>query len=128
MNGFAAGDKINIGTPANLETVTVTAVGGPGAAGASIDFTPALAQAHVRFEDVMQPGTGTGLDLAAPLKFNHAANLPFSDRGSGIELRAANGLCPLEQRTRASARHRHHALDSLWPKTTRSTRWCGTRR
>ena len=27
---------------------------------------------------------GTGLDVAAPLKFNHAANLPFSDRGTGI--------------------------------------------
>ncbi len=84
VNDFSAGDKINIGTPANLQTVTVTAAGGPGAAGASIDFTPALEKAHVRFEDVMQPGTGTGLDLAAPLKFNHAANLPFSDRGSGI--------------------------------------------
>ena len=85
VNDFSAGDKINIGKPANLQTVTVTAAGGPGAASASIDFTPALEQAHVRFEDVMQPGTGTGLDLAAPLKFNHAANLPFSDRGSGID-------------------------------------------
>jgi hypothetical protein len=27
---------------------------------------------------------GTGLDLAAPLRFGHAANLPFSVRGTGI--------------------------------------------
>ena len=52
VNDFSAGDKINIGTPANLQTVTVTAAGGPGAAGASIDFTPALEKAHVR-EDVI---------------------------------------------------------------------------
>src|SRR5208337_1433340 len=32
---------------------------------------------------------GTGLDLAAPLKFNHAANLPFNDRGTGISFTPA---------------------------------------
>jgi hypothetical protein len=32
---------------------------------------------------------GTGLDLAAPLKFKHAANLPFSDRGTGISFEPA---------------------------------------
>ena len=80
---FAAGDKLNIGTPANRETVTVTAAGAPGPTGAGIDFTPALAHAHVIGETVIDPGTG--LDLAAPLRFNHAANLPFSDRGTGIK-------------------------------------------
>ncbi len=91
--GFAVGDKINIGTPASLETVTVTAVstpartGAPGRGGAfrgggSVDFTPALAKSHISDETVMDPGTG--LDLAEPLKFNHASNLPFDDRGTGI--------------------------------------------
>ncbi len=47
-----------------------------------MDFAPALAQAHADGEEVVDPGTG--LDLAAPLKFNHAANLPFSVRGTGI--------------------------------------------
>ena len=79
---FAAGDKLDIGTPVNRETVTVTTVGAPGLTGAGIDFTPALAHAHVIGETVIDPGTG--LDLAAPLQFNHAANLPFSDRGTGI--------------------------------------------
>ena len=80
--GFSVGDKITVGTPANRELVTVTAVGSNGPGDAAIDFTPALAKAHIGDEWVVSPGTG--LDLAAPLKFNHAANLPFGDRGTGI--------------------------------------------
>ena len=41
-------------------------------------------------EAVVDPGTG--LDLAAPLKFNHAANLPFSDRGTGISFQPATAF------------------------------------
>ena len=81
-HGFAVGDKITVGTPASKEVVTVTAVGSNGPNGGGIDFTPALAKAHIGDEWVVCQGTG--LDLAAPLKFNHAANLPFSDRGTGI--------------------------------------------
>jgi hypothetical protein len=79
---FAVGDKMTVGTPANRETVTITAVGASGPTGAGIDFTPALAHTHPNGEAVIDPGTG--LDLAAPLRFNHAANLPFSVRGTGI--------------------------------------------
>ncbi len=89
VNGFAAGDETNIGTPANLQTVTITAASGSGPA-RRIDFTPALEQAHIRGEEVVEPGTG--LDLAAPLRFNHAANLPFSDRGTGISFEPATGF------------------------------------
>jgi non-reducing end alpha-L-arabinofuranosidase len=88
--GFAAGDKITVGTPASRQTVTVTAVGTPGPEGTSIDFTPALAKPHVVSEWVVSPGTG--LDLAAPLQFNHAANLPFSDRGTGIGFQPATAF------------------------------------
>jgi hypothetical protein len=35
---------------------------------------------------------GTGLDLAAPLKFNHAANLPFGNRGTGISFQPATAF------------------------------------
>jgi hypothetical protein len=84
VNGFAVGDKLAVGTPANRETVTITAVG------AGIDFTPALAQAHITREGVVAPGTG--LDLAAPLRFNHAANLPFSVRGTGITFAPATAF------------------------------------
>ncbi len=82
VKGFATGDQINVGTPANRETVTIRSVGEVGAAGTGITFTPALSQVHDRGQDVIAPGSG--LDLVEPLKFNHAANLPFSDRGTGI--------------------------------------------
>jgi hypothetical protein len=81
-NGFAVGDKMTVGTPANHEIVTVTAVGAPDSTGMSVSFTPALAKPHLDREFVV--AHGTGLDLAASLKFNHAANLPFSVRGTGI--------------------------------------------
>jgi hypothetical protein len=35
---------------------------------------------------------GTGLDLAAPLKFNHSANVPFSVRGTGISFQPATAF------------------------------------
>ncbi|MGA2571898.1 MAG: arabinofuranosidase catalytic domain-containing protein [Terracidiphilus sp.] len=90
VRGFAVGDKITVGTPANKETVTITAVGTAGPAGSGLDCTPALVQAHINSEGVVDPGTG--LDLAAPLKFNHAANLPFDDRGTGISFEPATAF------------------------------------
>jgi non-reducing end alpha-L-arabinofuranosidase len=87
---FAVGDKMNVGTPANRETVTITAVGSAGPNGAGVDFTPALAHAHTIGEPAVDPGTG--LDLAAPLRFTHAANLPFSARGTGITFAPATAF------------------------------------
>jgi hypothetical protein len=87
-NGFAVGDKMTIGAPG--EIVTITAVGAPGQGGAGVDFTPALAQAHANGDAVVVPGTG--LELAAPLKFNHAANMPFSNRGTGISFTPATAF------------------------------------
>lgn len=83
-NGFTVGDKMTVGNPANWETVTIAAVG------AGVDFTPALAKAHLSRETVV--AHGTGLDLAAPLKFKHAANLPFAARGTGITFQPATAL------------------------------------
>jgi len=87
---FSVGNNLIVGTPANRETVTITAVGASGPAGAGIDFTPALAHAHPNGDAVVDPGSG--LDLAAPLKFNHAANLPFNDRGTGITFAPATAF------------------------------------
>lgn len=81
--GFAAGEKMIVGM-AKLQTVKITGVN---SASGSIQFKPALAVAHLRGEDVVQPGAG--LDLEAPLKFAHADNLPFSDRGTGISFEPA---------------------------------------
>ncbi len=88
VNGLAVGDKITVG--AQGEAVTITAVGSPGPTGTGVDFSPAFAQPHPINDAVLAPGTG--LDLAAPLKFNHAANLPFSDRGTGISFEPATAL------------------------------------
>ncbi len=90
VEAFAAGDKIIVGTPANRETVTISAVGTAGPSGTGIDVTPALARAHGDSETVVNPGTG--LDLEAPLKFNHASNLPFGDRGTGITFQPATAF------------------------------------
>jgi len=119
IDGFAVGDKINVGTPATLETVTVTAVSGAGP-GASLEFMPALAKAHIADETVMDPGTG--LVLAAPLKFNHSANLPFSDRGTGISFEPATAFAhssnePVEALgtgiTLSSPLARSHGIDAV---------------
>jgi hypothetical protein len=88
VNGFAAGDQITIGTPG--ETVTINAVGSAGPRGSGIDFTPALARAHSSGNAVLAPGTG--LNLSRPLRFNHAANMPFSDRGTGISFLPATAF------------------------------------
>ena len=90
VHGFAVGDKITVGTPASQQTVTITSVGTAGPEGTGIGIAPALGQAHIDGEDVVEPGTG--LDLAAPLRFNHAANLPFSDRGTGISFEPATAF------------------------------------
>lgn len=88
--GFAVGDKMTIGTPADWETVTITSVGTPGATGSGVDFTPALHHTYPAWDFVVDQGTG--LELAAPLRFNHAANLPFSDRGTGISFEPATAF------------------------------------
>jgi hypothetical protein len=89
-DGYAIGDKIMVGTPATQEAVTITALATPGRDGTAIDFTPALAKPHVASEWVVS--AGKGLDLAAPLRFNHAANLPFSNRGTGITFEPATAF------------------------------------
>jgi hypothetical protein len=90
VNGFTVGDKMTVGTPATRETVTISAVGAASQTGATVDFTPALAKAHLNREFVV--ALGTGLDLAAPLQFNHAANMPFSARGTGIAFQPATAF------------------------------------
>ena len=89
-SGFAAGDKIIVGTPTNNQTVTVKAVGTGGPNGTGIDIVPALNTAHNGPEWVVR--AGTGLDLAAPLQFSHAGNLPFGEKGTGISFTPATAF------------------------------------
>jgi hypothetical protein len=120
VNGFVVGDKMTIGTPATHETVTITAVGAAIQTGASVDFTPALAVAHPTREWVV--AHGTGLDLAVPLKFDHAANLPFAVQGTGISFQPATGFAhssnePVQPLgtgiTLDSPLAREHAIDAV---------------
>jgi hypothetical protein len=55
-----------------------------------VDIRPALGRDHLNSDPVVEPGTG--LDLAAPLKFNHAGNLPFAARGTGITFSPASAF------------------------------------
>jgi hypothetical protein len=108
-SGFTAGQKMAIGYGRTLETATVTSVGRPGtqarlaaAASAGANSLKVTSTSNItvgdtirldigtRTEDVTVASVGsagaggTGLTLTAPLKFDHASNLPFSDRGTGI--------------------------------------------
>jgi hypothetical protein len=90
VSGFAAGDNMTVGSRANRETVTIIHVINFGATGSRVMFAPALARVYPKGEVVVDQGTG--LELAAPLRFNHAANLPFSDRGTGISFEPATAF------------------------------------
>ena len=108
-SGFKVGQKLAIGYGHTFETATVTAVGTPGtqarlaaAASAGATSIKVTSTSNITAGDtirldigtrtenvtVASVGTsgagGTGLTLTAPLKFDHASNLPFSDRGTGI--------------------------------------------
>ncbi len=93
IEGFVVGDKIAVGTPASQESVTVAAIGSAGPSGATLDFAPALVKEHGNQEWVV--AAGTGLELSSPLKFNHAANLPFSARDTGISFQPATAFAHL---------------------------------
>ena len=107
VNGFAVGDKMTVGTPANQETVTITAVGAAGPTGTGVDFTPALAKAHPNREEVVDHGHGPR--PGRPAEVQPCGQHPLQRSGNGDQLPAGDGLCPLEQRARPAARHRHHA-------------------
>jgi non-reducing end alpha-L-arabinofuranosidase len=70
---ISAGEKVNLDIDSvghGTETITVKSVGQPAGGGGR--------------------GGGTvSLELEAPLKFNHASNLPFSARGTGISFQPA---------------------------------------
>jgi non-reducing end alpha-L-arabinofuranosidase len=77
---ISTGDKIRLDIDSvghGIETVTVTKVG---------------TQSRFNPNNVLSGDTGTGLDLAEPLKFNHSANIPFSVRGTGISFQPATGF------------------------------------
>ena len=74
LANITAGDQIRLDIDSvghGIETVTVKSVGTQSARNA---FNGALKPEEL----------GTGLELTAPLKYNHSSNIPFSSRGTGI--------------------------------------------
>ncbi|HUL74864.1 MAG TPA: arabinofuranosidase catalytic domain-containing protein [Vicinamibacterales bacterium] len=70
VDNISAGDRIRLDIASvghGVEWVTVTAVGTAGA-------------------------NGTGVAIAEKLKFDHASNMPFSDRGTGISISPATAF------------------------------------
>ena len=73
---ISAGDKIILDIDSKdhgIETITVKSVGAAAGGGG-------------------RGGGGGSLELEAPLKFNHSANLPFSVRGTGINVQPATAF------------------------------------
>jgi non-reducing end alpha-L-arabinofuranosidase len=73
---ISVGDKINLDIDSvehGTETITVKSVGAAAGGGG-------------------RGGGGASLELEAPLKFNHANNLPFSVRGTGISFQPATAF------------------------------------
>jgi len=80
---ISVGDKIRLDIASEghgIETVTVTRVG---TKSVRSTFNGPLKE---------NEDPGTGLDLAEPLKFNHASNMPFSARGTGITFEPATAF------------------------------------
>ncbi|HEY5327057.1 MAG TPA: hypothetical protein VIJ27_08655, partial [Mucilaginibacter sp.] len=80
---ISVGDQIRLDIDSKghgIETVTVTKVGTASSRG------PGNGPLKVN-EDA-----GTGLDLSAPLKYNHASNMPFGVKGTGISFEPASAF------------------------------------
>ncbi|MCR4824504.1 MAG: lamin tail domain-containing protein, partial [Bacteroidales bacterium] len=80
VENISVGDKIRLDIASEghgIETVTVTKVG--------------TASERNTFAGPLKPGEdpGTGLDIAEPLKFAHASNMPYSVNGTGISFEPA---------------------------------------
>ncbi|MEO5926278.1 MAG: arabinofuranosidase catalytic domain-containing protein [Bryobacteraceae bacterium] len=82
LANISVGDKIRLDIDSvghGIETVTVARVGTQSVRNA---FNGALKDTEL----------GSGLELTAPLRFNHASNIPFSARGTGITFQPATAF------------------------------------
>ncbi len=83
VENISVGDKIRLDIDSEghgIETVTVTGVG---TRSSRSTFNGPLTD---------KDDPGTGLDLAEPLKYDHASNLPFSAWGTGISFEPATSF------------------------------------
>ncbi|RPH97841.1 MAG: hypothetical protein EHM72_13265 [Calditrichaeota bacterium] len=83
VENISVGDKIRLDIASEghgIETVTVTRVG--------------TQSSRTTFNGPLtgEDDPGTGLDLAEPLRFDHASNMPFSVKGTGISFKPATAF------------------------------------
>ncbi len=83
VENISVGDKIRLDIESmgyGIETVTVKSVG--------------TKSVRSTFDAPLKANEdpGTGLELEAPLKFNHASNMPFSVKGTGISFEPATAF------------------------------------
>ncbi|MFZ2286962.1 MAG: lamin tail domain-containing protein, partial [Bacteroidales bacterium] len=96
VENISVGDKIRLDIDSEghgIETVTVTRVG---TQSSRSTFNGPLTDAD---------DPGTGLDLAEPLKFAHASNMPFSVRGTGISFEPATSFAHSSNEPVLALRH-----------------------
>jgi len=96
VENISVGDKIRLDIESEghgIETVTVTRVG---TQSSRSTFNGPLTD---------KDDPGTGLDLAEPLKFNHASNMPFSVRGTGISFEPATAAAHSSNEPVLALRH-----------------------
>jgi len=84
---MTAGDTLTIGTGARKETVTVKSVGTPSATGTGVELTAGLKFDHAATIDVSSPGTGITFKPAT--KFAHTSGDAVQALGSGVTLDSA---------------------------------------
>jgi hypothetical protein len=86
VTNISVGDKIRLDIDSlghGIETVTVKAIGTPPARGG---------RGGQGAGQGPNANPGTAVDLEAPLKFNHASNMPLSVRGTGITFQPATAF------------------------------------
>jgi hypothetical protein len=96
VENISVGDKIRLDINSEghgIETITVTRVG---TQSSRSTFNGPLTE---------NDDSGTGLDLAEPLKFNHASNLPFSARGTGINFEPVTSFVHMSNEPVLALRH-----------------------
>nr|BFE60892.1 hypothetical protein GCM10020063_054180 [Dactylosporangium thailandense] len=83
-SNMTVGDSLTVDTGASKEVVTVTAVGTAGANGTGVDLAAPLRFAHASGVDVSDPGTGISFSPATSLP--HVSGASVQALGSGIAL------------------------------------------
>src|SRR6185437_14417751 len=83
-SSIAAGDSVTIGTGAQIETVRVANIGGAGANRAAIELAAPLKHDHAASVDVLS--VGTGITFTPATRFPHSAGDALQALGSGITL------------------------------------------